>query len=240
MTSKYPPVLVRLEWSDVDRRSERERQANIARNRALLAQLDLSDAAAAISVKTKSTAKPIQPRVKKPKEPAMPTRQSTRLRKTPIDPNETPAAKRKREVSHIVLFRRLIAFEPCLKRDDEERRRREEEERLEAAEREREAKRPRHHKLDLDTMGDDLTSEDLSALRSTFQVLLQTPRPKGVGGDDVLDFDDDKQEKAEVKDLKEKFGKLKIVARAKVTQDRVYSAAYHPEPTKDLILFGGQ
>ena len=41
------------------------------------------------------------------------------------------------------------------------------------------------------------------------------------------------------KRLKEKLGKLKIVARAKVTQDRIYSAAYHPEPTKDLIFFGG-
>jgi len=32
---------------------------------------------------------------------------------------------------------------------------------------------------------------------------------------------------------------LKVVARAKVMQDRVYSAAYHPDPTKDLIFFGG-
>lgn len=33
---------------------------------------------------------------------------------------------------------------------------------------------------------------------------------------------------------------LKVVSRAKVTQDRVYSAAYHPEITKDLIFFGGE
>ena len=33
---------------------------------------------------------------------------------------------------------------------------------------------------------------------------------------------------------------MKIVARAKVTQDRVYSAAYHPDPTTDLIFFGGE
>jgi hypothetical protein len=32
---------------------------------------------------------------------------------------------------------------------------------------------------------------------------------------------------------------MKVVARAKVTQDRVYSAAYHPDPTMDLIFFGG-
>lgn len=29
------------------------------------------------------------------------------------------------------------------------------------------------------------------------------------------------------------------MSRAKVTQDRIYSAAYHPEKSKDLIFFGG-
>lgn len=126
------------------------------------------------------------------------------------------------------------------KRDEEERRRKEEEERLEAAEREREAKRPRHHELDLNTLMDDIVPEELSELRSTFQFLLKTPRPKGISGDDAYAFSNEKEEKAEVKDLKEKLGRLKIVARAKVTQDRIYSAAYHPEPTKDLIFFGGE
>ena len=57
---------------------------------------------------------------------------------------------------------------------------------------------------------------------------------------EAFDFDDDKQEHAELKNLKEKLSNLKVIARAKVTQDRIYSAAYHPEPTKDLIFFGGQ
>ena len=126
-----------------------------------------------------------------------------------------------------------------LQRDEEQRRRQEEEERLEAAEREREAKRPRHHDLDLSTLTDDTSPEDLSELRATFQVVLKTPRPRGISGDDAYVFEDDKKEKAEVQELKEKLGKLKVVARAKVTQDRIYSAAYHPEPTKDLIFFGG-
>ncbi|TFK86915.1 WD40 repeat-like protein [Polyporus arcularius HHB13444] len=201
---------------------ERERQATIARNRELLAQLGLADAASAIkpAKQSKSTAKPVQPRVKKPKEPPMPTRQSTRLKRAIVDPNESPAAKRRRE------------------RDEENRRRQEEDERLEAAEREREAKRPRHHDLDLSTLTGEISPEDLSELRATFQVVLKTPRPRGISGDDAYVFEGDKQDKAEVHELKEKLGKLKVVARAKVTQDRIYSAAYHPEPTKDLIFFG--
>ncbi len=69
--------------------------------------------------------------------------------------------------------------------------------------------------------------------------MLKTPQPKGTSGDDAYVFDNHKEEEAKVTELKQMFQKLKIVARAKVTQDRIYSAAYHPEPTKDLIFFGG-
>lgn len=93
--------------------------------------------------------------------------------------------------------------------------------------------------MDLPALTDDLAPEELSELRATFLEVLKTPRPRGTSGDDAYVFDDDKKEEAEVKELKAKLGKLKIVARAKVTQDRIYSAAYHPEPTKDLIFFGG-
>lgn len=79
--------------------SERERLANIARNREILAQLGIVDAASAIKSQAQTKAKPIQPRVKKSKEPPRPTRQSTRLRRGPVDPDESPQAKRKREVS---------------------------------------------------------------------------------------------------------------------------------------------
>lgn len=88
-------------------------------------------------------------------------------------------------------------------------------------------------------MTEDIPPAELSELRSTFQTVLKTPQPRGTSGDDAYVFEEDEQEQAEVKALKERLGKLKIVARAKVTQDRVYSAAYHPEPTKDLIFFGG-
>ena len=90
------------------------------------------------------------------------------------------------------------------------------------------------------TLTEDLPPKELSELRATFQVVLKTPRPKGTSGDDAYVFDDNKKEEAEVTELKKKLGKLKVVARAKVTQDRIYSAAYHPEPTKDLIFFGGK
>ena len=89
------------------------------------------------------------------------------------------------------------------------------------------------------TLTEDLPPKELSELRATLQVVLKTPQPKGTSGDDAYVFDDNKKEEAEVTELKKKLGKLKVVARAKVTQDRIYSAAYHPEPTKDLIFFGG-
>ena len=76
------------------------------------------------------------------------------------------------------------------------------------------------------TLTEDLPPKELSELRATFQVVLKAPRPKGTSGDDAYVFDDNKKEEAEVIELKKKLGKLKVVARAKVTQDRIYSAAY--------------
>ncbi len=108
------------------------------------------------------------------------------------------------------------------------------------AEREREAKRPRHHDLDLQALTEELTPEELGEIRHTFAEILKTPRPRQASSDDAYVFDDDVKEEAEVKQLKQKLGKLKVVSRAKVTHDRIYSAAYHPEPTKDLIFFGGE
>lgn len=39
--------------------------------------------------------------------------------------------------------------------------------------------------------------------------------------------------------LKGQLKDLRVVSRAKVTLDRVYSSAYHPDVQKDLIFFGG-
>lgn len=86
--------------------SEEEREANIARNRALLAQLDVTLDIPKPVVKEKTKAKPVQPakkRVKREEKPVLPVRQSTRLRRGAPGPNETPEKKRKREVRcHII------------------------------------------------------------------------------------------------------------------------------------------
>jgi len=65
------------------------------------------------------------------------------------------------------------------------------------------------------------------------------PRPRPSGAYDSFAYEDTKEEEREVAELKKKLTKLKIVARAKVTMNRVYCAQYHPEKSKDLIFFGG-
>jgi flagellar motor protein MotB len=88
--------------------SELEREANIARNRALLEELDLKDAVTQLGIPPKlkpapgTRAKPIQPakKVKREREVVdVPRRQSARLKKEVVDPNETAAQKKQREVS---------------------------------------------------------------------------------------------------------------------------------------------
>ncbi|KAH7889221.1 WD40-repeat-containing domain protein [Phlebopus sp. FC_14] len=221
---------------------ELEREANIARNRALLEQLDLKDAVSSLGVPKpapkpaqKPKAKPIQPsakRSKREREAASaaaeaPRRQSARLRKEPeADPNETPAQRRQREA------------------EAAERRRRVEEERVEAEERARMAKRPRMQDLDLEVLvaGEEMGDGEVGKLRASLQGVTGVPIARRVGdvGAWVLDEGEDggKKDEREVQALRKRLGKMRVVARAKVTQDRVYSAAYHPEPTKDLVLFG--
>ncbi|OCH95046.1 WD40 repeat-like protein [Obba rivulosa] len=207
---------------------ELEREANIARNREILAQLDMDMPTIPIPIKRKEApstkAKPIQPSKKAKREkttPVAPTRQSARLRKTVADPNESPSKKRKRE------------------QEEERQRKTEEEERLEAEERAREAKRPRHQDLDLPILIQDMDVDEIPSLRTTLEAVTQEKYPKRTAEKEAFVFnEDDKKEEAIISELKEKFQCLKVVSRAKVTQDRIYSAAYHPEPTKDLIFFG--
>lgn len=93
-----------LLWIDsdivnVDRDSEAEREAIIAKNRALLAELDVTlDIPKRESPRPK--AKPVQPskKIKRESVPAVPLRQSTRLKRSLPDANESPAKRRKREV----------------------------------------------------------------------------------------------------------------------------------------------
>ncbi|KAF8838340.1 WD40 repeat-like protein [Paxillus ammoniavirescens] len=209
---------------------EQEREANIARNRALLEQLDLKDAGSSLGayVKPKPApkpkAKPIQPskRVKREATTEAPRRQSSRLKKDVVDPNETPVQKRKREA------------------ETEERRIKEEEERIQAEEQARLAKRPRTQDLDIPvlTAAEELDDQEIGALRGSLQAVTNVSIPRCIEDVGAWVYDDDKKDEGEVQALRERLGKMKVVSRAKVTQDRVYSAAYHPEPTKDLVFFG--
>ncbi|THU89524.1 WD40 repeat-like protein [Dendrothele bispora CBS 962.96] len=209
-------------------KAEREREANIARNRALLEQLELKQAVQDLGFSAKpkpatSKAKPIQPtkRVKKEKaEVEPPRRQSARLRNV-IDPSESPSKKRKREA------------------EIEEQRAQEAEARIEAEERARIAKRPRHEDLDLKNLIDEEDASELPSLSTELQSIAQTSWSTNLPEDpELFVYDDSKKDERAVVDLRKRLKGLKIVSRAKVTQDRVYSAAYHPEPTKDLIFFG--
>ena len=65
------------------------------------------------------------------------------------------------------------------------------------------------------------------------------PKPQPPAEYESFSYEDTKEEEREVAELKKKLTKLKIVARAKVTTNRVYCAQYHPEKNKDFIFFGG-
>ena len=219
--------------SNVTRHSEQEREANIARNRALLEQLELKDAVATLGVpvkqkpaqKPKARPIPAARRVKRELSEEAPRRQSARLRKdVSVDPNETPAQRRRRVA------------------EAEERRNKEEEEHILAEEQARLAKRPRIQDLDLSvlTSAEELGDEEMIVLRGSLQAITSKSIPRGVGSVDAWVYETDKRDKREAQELRKRLGKMQVVSRAKVTQDRVYSAAYHPEPTKDVIFFGGE
>lgn len=101
--------------------SELEREAKIARNRALIEQLDIKNVAASVAgpatkakASAKPKAKPVQP-IKREKRVVddAPRRVSARLRIAMIDPDETPAQKRKREVRSFYLAVLLTCVSNC-------------------------------------------------------------------------------------------------------------------------------
>jgi hypothetical protein len=192
------------------------------------------------SAKTKSVAKPVQPakRKRNDTEEEAPRRQSARLRKTLPDPNETRTQRKKREVQYVrSYFTCLLNLEQA---EEEVLRIKREEERLEAEERAREAKRARHEDLLLNKLVEH-GPEDLSTLNTTFKTVVNRPHTRRVRDFDafVYESDKDKQEEHEIRELRKRLGSLRVVARAKVNQNRIYSAAYHPEVSKDLVFFGG-
>ena len=126
---------------------------------------------------------------------------------------------------------------------EEEQRRKAEQERLQAEEHERQARKPRHQDLELETLlgientGNNDDQKDLWRLKDT--MVNVWPRPQRSGTYESFPYEDTKEEEREVAELKKKLKRLKVVARAKVTMNRVYCAQYHPEKSKDLIFYGG-
>lgn len=94
--------------------------------------------------------------------------------------------------------------------------------------------RPRPQDLDLAvlTSAEELSDEELSALRGSLQAITGKSIPRGIGNVDAWVYENDKDDEREAQELRKRLGKMKVVSRAKVTQDRLYSAAYHPEPRR--------
>lgn len=93
--------------------------------------------------------------------------------------------------------------------------------------------------MDLSTLAEEHEPEELSTLSTALEAVVQTAQPKRPRDPEAFTFDDDTKESNVVSELREKLQPLQIVSRAKVTQNRIYSAAYHPEVSKDLVFFGG-
>ncbi|KAF5330427.1 hypothetical protein D9619_005629 [Psilocybe cf. subviscida] len=206
---------------------ELEREANIAKNRALFEDLGLKQAVKDLGASKpagQSRAKPVQPktRVKREREETelAPRRQSRRLKLQHGDySNETPEERKIRE------------------EEEEKERLKEEEERLEKEERARIAKRPRHETLNFNTLAETNSPQEISALSTTMAGVVQLKSRK-VGDPDAFAWRDDNKHKAPVQEIREKVEDLKVVSRAKVTMNRIYCAAYHPDVQKDLLFFG--
>jgi WD repeat-containing protein 76 len=99
----------------------------------------------------------------------------------------------------------------------------------------RQARLPRHQDLDLEVLlGGDADDKGRAELAIQLSGLCGSSHPGVVG--DAHDWDEDKTNPEKVR-LREELKKMKVVSRAKVTQDRVYSMAYHPEPVSCVTLF---
>jgi transcription initiation factor TFIIIB Brf1 subunit/transcription initiation factor TFIIB len=106
------------------------------------------------------------------------------------------------------------------------------EERMEAEEKARLAKRARHTDLDLITLAENEEEADIGSLSAALQNVSQNRRR--VRDEDAYQSEDETEEENFVTELRDKLQDLKVVSRAKVTQDRIYSAAYHSEITKGI------
>ncbi|CAE6498359.1 unnamed protein product [Rhizoctonia solani] len=206
---------------------ERARAANIAANQSLLAQMGIKDVKQEISESTSTSTvkkeKPVQPRKRKAETAPdnTPRRHSRRLRSSglAVPANETKAQRRKRE-----------AEEAKLQKEAEE-----EAERLAAEE--RLAKMPRHHDLKFETLAEDFDEEETKTWDILQSSLVKNKYKQRIGSWTPESLDE-KRMTQEKDDLVAELQKLTLVSRAKVCKERVYSVAYHPITTKDLIFFG--
>ena len=115
----------------------------------------------------------------------------------------------------------------------------EEEERLSAQEQARAAKRPRHDVLNFKTLVEANEPQEASSLSTTMNSIVQFSGSRRSEDPEAFVFDNDGKHQSALKNLQEQMQDLKVISRAKVTMNRIYSAAYHPEVSKDLIFFGG-
>jgi len=193
-----------MKWPWLESYSELERQANIARNRALMEGLEVNQISSAIGIaKAKRTAKPRQ-LVKREQKEKAPRRRSVRLRNVSI---VTPARKKKREVSYFYCFPNFWNCD------------------LQKA-------NVMLHKLV------EQYSEDIPTLNMTLEAIVSRPHTSCVNDYDTQ-YNNGKRYEREVKNLRNRLRSMKIVSRAKVNRNRIYSCAYHPDISKDLIFFGG-
>ena len=81
-------------------------------------------------------------------------------------------------------------------------------------------------------------SEDIPTLNMTLKTIVSRPHTSRVNDYDTQ-YNNGKRYKCEVRDLRNRLRPMKVVSRAKVNRNRIYSCAYHPDISKDLIFFGG-
>lgn len=114
----------------------------------------------------------------------------------------------------------------------------EEEERLLAQEQAKASKRPRHDVLNFKTLVEANEPQEVSNLSTTMNSIAQFSGSRR-SENQAFVFHNDGEHQSALKNLQEQVQDLKVISRAKVSMNRIYSAAYHPEVSKDLIFFGG-
>lgn len=86
-------------------------------------------------------------------------------------------------------------------------------------------------------LGDNADDKERAELAIELSSLCSNSHSAAVG--DAYAWDKEKAS-PEKKRLREELDRMKIVSRAKVTQDRIYAMAYHPEPVSCVGLLRSQ